>query len=312
METYALIFLIVVAAIYAISIRIVTGQRYKEIEEEYGLYGDYMDVEVEDKYYIPSIVGAVIVVAWFFILKDPYQPIRDLTPSSATSGWLWATTAAFLACIPIGMTIGFLFLFIEDARPESERMGYIVVISGIVSVVIQAMLLFKIYNPWLIWLPMCCSGSLVLVVKKWLPGELEEKGASSSSDSWTTSSSSYESSGYASGYSQPSRSESRSRTSSSSSRSESDSDRLSRQAEADEYYYKYQQYRDEAERLMSEAESYDRWADDNEYWARESNDSFKASEARRDRERASRLRYQSREAERKADRYYNLYQQCRR
>ena len=76
--------------------------------------------------------------------------------------------------------------------------------------------------------------------------------------------------------------------------------------------YRYQQYRDEAERLMSEAESYDRSADDNEYWAREANDSFKESEARRDRERANRLRYQGREAERKADRCYSLYQQYRR
>ena len=108
METCALVFMVAVGAIYAGSIRIVTEQRYKEVEEWYGLSGDYPEVEVEDKYYIPSIVGAVIVMAWFFILKDPYEPIKNLTPSYAGAGWLWATTAAFLACIPIGLTIGFL------------------------------------------------------------------------------------------------------------------------------------------------------------------------------------------------------------
>ena len=312
METCALVFMVAVGAIYAVSIRIVTGQRYKEIEEWYGLDGYYTDVEVEDKYYVPSIVGAVIVMAWFFILKDPYQPIKDLTPSYVTSGWLWATTAAFIACIPIGLTLGFLCLLIEDARPESEWMCWIVVISGIISVVIQAMLLFKVYSPWLIWIPMSGMMCTMFLFKKWLPGELDAKGESGGSGSVMTSSSSYVGSGYDSGYSQPRRSEGRSSMSSSSSRSESECDRLAREAQADEYYYQYQQYRDEAERLMSESESYDRWAEDNEYWARESNDSFRESEARRDRERASRLRYQSREAQRKADRYYNLYQQCRR
>ena len=167
MEIGALVFMIVVGAIYVVSIRIVTVQRYKDVERRYGLSDYYPKVEVEDKYYIPSIVGAVIVVAWFFILKDPYQPIKDLTPSYATSGWIWATTAAFIACIPIGLTLGFMCLFIEDARPESDWMCWIVVILGIISVIIQAMLLFKAYSPWLIWFPMCSTISLMFLFKKW-------------------------------------------------------------------------------------------------------------------------------------------------
>lgn len=315
METYALIFLITVGLLYAAQIRLVSALRYKEIEEWYGLDGYYPDdTEVEDKQYIPilsiSILAVVIVAGWGIILKDPYQPLRDLTPSYSTSSWIWTTGAAFLACIPIGLALG-SFFSVTEVKPESEWMYLAVIVTNIASVVFLALILCKVYSPWLVWFPIGSMMTLGLAIKKWLPGELDAKGESGGSASVTTSSSSYGGSGYDRGYSQP-RSESRPTTSSSSSRSESECDRLAREAKADEYYYQYQQYRDEAERLLSDAESYDRSAEDNEYWARESNDSFKESEARRDRERANRLRYQSREAQRKADRYYGLYQQCRR
>ncbi len=305
METYALIFLIVVGVLYAVSIRIVTVQRYKEIEEWYGFGGVYPEVEIENKYYILSIIACLIVVGWCLLLKDPYQPIKDLTPSSATSGWLWATTAAFLVCIPIGLTVGFLGLLIEDVRPESEGMVYIVVISGLISVVFQAMLLFKVYSPWLIWFPMCSWVPSVFFIKKWLPGEDDVKSSSSTSSSSSTTNS-------ASSWSYPDRSSSQTHRSSSASQSSSSSSRSEDYERAhmrDEYYSQYQYYQDQAERLLSEAESYDRSADDNEYWAREANNSFKAAEARNDRNRASRLRSESREARRQADRYYDLYRQ---
>lgn len=302
METYALIFLIVVGVLYAVSIRLVTVQRYKEIEEWYGFCGVYPEVEIENKYYIPSIIASVVVITWFLILKDPYQPIKDLTPSYATSGWLWSTTAAFIVCIPIGLTMGFLGLLIEDVRPESEGMVFTVVITGIISVVIQAMLLFKVYSPWLIWFPMCSGVTLMFLIKKWLPGEDEVKSTSSTSSSSSTTN-------RASTWSHPDRSSSQTHRSSSDSQSSSRSEDYERAHMRDEYYSQYQYYQDRAERLLSEAESYDRSADDNEYWAQEANNSFKAAEARNDRNRASRLRSESREARRQADRYYNLYRQ---
>lgn len=308
LNNYNLMVTIVVGGLYAVTVHMVTAARYEEIERSFGLSDYYPNVEVEDKYFIPALVGAVIVVLWSLILKDPYLPIKELTPSYVTSGWLWSTIAAFLVCIPFGLTLGFLIFILPEAKPESKGMLIAVIISCLVAIVYQAMLLFKVYSPWLIWLPMLSTATLVMAIKKWLPGEMESQSEE------TSSSNSVSSSSWSSGsspWSGGSTSRSGSRTESRSSSSTDDSERGDREYQKEQYYYQYERYRDEAERLESEAESHDRWAEDNEYWARESNDSWKAAEARRDRERANRLRYQSREARRQADRYYDLYNRCR-
>lgn len=314
MSILALIFLIIVGIVYALAVHMVTAARYEEIERRFGLSDYYPNVEVEDKYFIPAIVGAVIVSLWCLILKEPYMPIKDLTPSYVTSGWLWSTIAAYLACIPFGLTLGFLIFILPEVQPESKGMLIAVIISCLVAIVYQAMLLFKVYSPGLIWLPMLSTTPLVMVIKKWLPDEMENLDEGSSSGSVSSGSGSIGSTSWSGNSTSGAGSRSVSRSSSSSQPSSSSDDDYRRQEkeyQKEQYYYQYERYRDEAERLESEAESNDRWAEDNEYWARESNDSWKAEEARRDRERANRLRYQSREARRQADRYYNLYNSCR-
>ena len=290
--------------------RIESVQWYKEVIRGHGFGNNTPQANIENWYYIPSILGSLFVVFWYWLMKDPYEPIRILIPSNAEAGWLWSIGGAYLVCIPFGLTMGSIGL-LARVRPESKWMTWVEFVMSYLSLILQGIILFHVYNPWVIWIPMMFTMPMTWIFEKSIPRGYYRN----QYNTVTTSSASAPRSSYAprasydSSYTQDRRHSSV--ASSSSSSSSFDHEAAARAQRREEYYDRYQQYRDEAERLMSEAESYDRSADDNEYWARESNDSFKASEARNDRNRASRLRNDAQRAQREADRYYSLYQQNR-
>ncbi|MDE5880435.1 MAG: hypothetical protein K2H60_01785 [Muribaculaceae bacterium] len=314
MEIEGLIFLITVGLLYAVSIWIVSVKGNNEFMAGHSVSESHPLVRVENWHYIPSILASLLVVGWYVFIKNPYEPISVLTPSIATSGWLLTIGAAYLVFMPFGLAYGSLMLSVR-VKPESKWISVVVNILLIVSLALQAVLLFHVYSLWFFWIPMTLTSVLLMVLREIFPmifyTPRNHNAISSSSIPITHSSSSRRAPSMSSSYPQVRRS-SASQSSSSSDSEADESDMLARQAKADEYYYQYQQYQDQAQRLLSEAESYDRSAEDNEYWAREANNSFKASEARNDRNRASRLRNEAQRAQREADRYYGLYQQCRR
>ncbi len=305
MEIYGLIFLIVVGVLYGVSIRIVSVQGYDEMLLGHS-FGDTPQAYIPNIYSLPSILAGLIVVGWFWLLPDPYEPIRQLT-SHTPAGWVWTCLVAYVVCIPFGLNLGSVVVFAR-VRPESKLMRRLEFIMLYASWIILGIILFHVYNPWLIWIPMMFSMPLTFIIQKELPRGVGRSRTNTVTYTYTSTSTSRRSSSNSAPYPSPSTSH-RSSSGSQSSSSSSRSDDYERAHMRDEYYSQYQYYQDRAERLLSEAESYDRSADDNEYWAREANNSFKAAEARNDRNRASRLRYESREARRQADRYYDLYRQ---
>lgn len=61
-------------------------QGYDEMASGRG-FGNPPQALIPNIYFIPSIVAGFVVVGWFCLLKDPYEPIRMLT-SHTPSGWV--------------------------------------------------------------------------------------------------------------------------------------------------------------------------------------------------------------------------------
>lgn len=308
MEIYGLIFLITVGLTYAVSVRIESVQWYKEVIQGHGFGKNTPQANIENWYYIPSILGSIVVVLWYWLMKDPYEPIRILIPSYAEAGWLWSIGGAYLVCIPFGLTMGSIAL-LARVRPESKWMTWVEFVMSYLSWILQVIILFHVYNPWVIWIPMMFTMPLTWIIEKRIPRGFYRNQYNTVTPS--SASAPRRSSTPRPPYASPYPRDRRHSSPDSSSSSASDLEAAVRAQRREEYYYQYQLYQDQAQKLLSDAESYDRTADDNEYWAKEFNDSFKASEARHDRNRASRLRYEAQRAQREADRYYNLYQQNR-
>ena len=152
------------------------------------------------------------------------------------------------------------------------------------------------------------GGFAVFAVIRQFTGDDSSYSGSSSMD-WSD----YRSSGSSSSYSSSSSSRSYRSYSDDSSEREEERQRQSDNSyfnnQADDAYRSYEDYRRRAAEAENYARTYEAYADDYEYRARENDDSSLASLAASNRRDAERAYSRAREYEAEADRYYSLYQE---
>ena len=169
MNLLTITFLVVMAIFYCISMRQVWNARFLEaylLRPETGEEDRIPVVEIEDKYFIPALIGGLLVIAWCLIWPYPYLTIQFLTPSYATSGWLWTTVAAYLVGLPFGTILAFIGMMLVDARPEGKLMAVLSFLVSGVAMGLAIWMLIEVYKFWLIWVPIVTGALFCTLLKK--------------------------------------------------------------------------------------------------------------------------------------------------
>lgn len=177
MNIITISFLVIISVLYCISMRLVWCDRYYiafHYRPESSSDNQLPVAYVKDNAFIPGLIGGILIILWCLIWPYPYLTIQFLTPSYATSNWLWTTFAAFLVSLPAGIVVGFVIMMLTDARPLGKIMLYLSFSISIIAMLLSIWMLFMVYSPWVIWIPILSGTIYCLIMKKNIPYEEEQ------------------------------------------------------------------------------------------------------------------------------------------